>query len=251
MFKIWWKYEWAVIRRAALETKWTAFCGWGLFLGILAYLGQMKAGLHTPHDTLLFLFILFGCAAIGASIGFLIKLFTVPSKMATEQQERLDSTTAANSAKIQSLQTENARLSQQLADDSPNVTASATMTEELGNRRGSFAKLTVFVKNLGKITIRVENVILINPFKFVPENEVALPFETDAIAIDVPPNGGLIPISFTFRKRPEFMPQNETGEEKGNGYIQLTVGEKIPFTFTHLRDIKWAVIKAFNDDLNA
>jgi len=116
MFTKWWKYEWAVIRRAFAETNVKAYLGGGFLVGVLAYVGQMAAGLRTKHDTLLFILIGLASAVVGVLCGFLIKLFTLPAKMAGEQQEQLRILNADATQTKQRLEDEIKNLKNELDD---------------------------------------------------------------------------------------------------------------------------------------
>lgn len=133
MFKIWWEYEWAVIRRAWKETKWTTFLGWSLFLGCLGFFGQWKMGVQSEHDALVKSGVAFGCAIIGGLCVLSIKLMFLPAKMADEQEEKLDSMVTADNAIVQSQKQEIQRLTEQLKNNQAQIEHDKKIFEKLNS----------------------------------------------------------------------------------------------------------------------
>jgi hypothetical protein len=266
MFKKWWDYEWLMMRRAATETSFKTFFGGGFLIGILAYWMQMKVGLRTPHDTWLFVLIGFGCAAVGVLCGFLLTLFTLPAKMANEQQRKHDSAVAEQQAKfetsiaskdqmIQSLQSEIEKYKKQIEDDRPRLIVSAAM-KNTSVGHFMYGRLRITIKNVGRNIARVESVfIYINtttPNGARPE----APVETEARLpdglpegqryLEVLPNGGMNDWDVHYDRNQDFAVRQTDEGKRGYGYIQLTTTDTFQFEFNLLSDVTWNLIAITN-----
>jgi hypothetical protein len=126
MFKIWWKFELSVAKRAFGETSLSTL-GKSFIIGVLAYLLQYFVGLRGQHDTWLMIFISLGLAVAFILGEFLFKLLFIPAKMANEQKQKYDSAiedhteesvraAATHNQTIECLQIEITKLREQIND---------------------------------------------------------------------------------------------------------------------------------------
>ena len=247
MFKKWRAYESARIERAWKETKWTTFLGWSFFTGCLGVLGQWETGVQSEHDAIIKIGVAFACAFIGGLCVLLLKLMSLPAKMAAELQDNHAAEMKQKTNALQALQLENQQLTQQISDDSWKLNVTAAMSLISRPPTEKFANLKITVVNMSNKPVYVNRVaILGSPFMHLTEPNVKAVTREITIRAGqmetIQPRGDSRDWEIQFNQPPDFTTHAKDGDELGGGYVQITSGEKFPFEFVPLDSHVWNMI---------